>query len=219
MMGPVAIERLQVVGYADVLSNTVLPSIVPPIFAMTTDPDLILLPPFQIQGDSVWNAKVVSRAEAEAMQRAQEITLFEQPLSAHVDHQMYVDLDLCHHYLPKERADTALAEIASRNLHLAQAAFQRGDLEKAEKHAGIAFCADDRNVSPLVIKAAIRRLRNNRAGEQLMASIAAPWLDESDFAALVDRHLSEARSASVVPPTHAKRSPMACIATYRANAA
>lgn len=218
-MGPVVIERLLVIGYADVLSDTVLPSIVPPIFAMTTDPDAILLPPFQIQGDSVWNAKVVSRAEAEAMQSAQEITLFDQPLLARVDHQMYVDLDFRHYYLPKERVDTALAEIAGRNFQLAQAAFQRGDLENAEKHAGIAFCADDRNISPLVIKAAIRRLRGNRAGEQLMASIAAPWLDAFDFTALVDRHLHGAGGSAVAPPTHAKRPPMACIATYRATAA
>lgn len=105
-----------------------------------------------------------------------------------------------------------MTEIATRHLELAQAALRSRNLEDAERFAGIAFCADHRKVSPLVIKAAVRRLQQNRAGEQLMASIASRWITGPDFTALVDSHCQEACGA---PPPSPKRPSLAGIAACR----
>lgn len=105
MTGPVAIESLHVIGYADVLSSTVLPSIVPPIFALNADPDHVLLPPYHLIGDSVWNAHRVTRAEADALQSAHELTFLPDPIPARVGYQMFVDLQFRTDYLPQDSVD------------------------------------------------------------------------------------------------------------------
>ena len=68
MGDPVAIESLNVIGYADVVSSTVLPTIVPPVFALKTDTDQVLLPPYQLMGGWLCNAHRGTRAEADALE-------------------------------------------------------------------------------------------------------------------------------------------------------
>ena len=128
--------------------------------------------------------------------RGGELTWLSVPISGQARHQMFVDLESRAHYLPQEKVESRLAEIANTHLALAEAAWTNGDLEEAERCAGIAFCADDRKYPALVIKGAIRRRQGNRAGEQLMASIASAWIEERDFTALVDRYCPTMSGAS-----------------------
>jgi hypothetical protein len=69
-------------------------------------------------------------------------------------------------------------------------------------------------VEPLAIKAAIRRIQENKTGEQLMAELAAPVLDERSFGVLVNDYYSSLRRAATAAPDSSFRRPpmrgMAC---------
>jgi hypothetical protein len=206
------IESLAVIGYADVVSGADLPAIVPPMFALQNDGNQVLLPPYQLTGDWLCGAHPVTRAEAEDLAGAREVTFLEEPMAARRDHQMYVDLERRPHYLPRGEVKVELAKVAREYLVLAQAAWEGGRWEEAERCAGIAFCADDRKYPALVIKGALRRRQGNRAGEQLMASIASPWISSPDFGALVDRYC---QSTPGVRPALGRVPVMAGIAAQR----
>lgn len=52
---------------------------------------------------------------------------------------MFVDLESNAHYLPQKEVESKLAEIANKHLALAEAAGRNGNLEEAERCAGIVF--------------------------------------------------------------------------------
>ena len=94
-------------------------------------------------------------------------------------------------------AKQKLGKIADDAIASAEQALRDGDLEQAERLSGVAISADGRRVEPLVIKAAIRRMKDNKAGERLMAELAAPALSEKLFAALVSQYVPCRRTEDI----------------------
>jgi hypothetical protein len=92
-------------------------------------------------------------------------------------------------------------------MDLARAALKLGDLEEAERCSSVAISADDRKISPLAIKGAIRRRNGDEAGFRLMALLAEPRATIQEFKTLVDYYLTLHRG-----------SPMKGMATVRPEA-
>ena len=83
-----------------------------------------------------------------------------------------------------------LLALAKDHIQKAEQALKEGKTADAERLSGIASCADDRLVEPLAIKAALRRLSKDAAGEKLMTKLAAPRMTEGVFRTLVDFYCS-----------------------------
>ncbi len=219
MNTPWHVEDLEIVGYAEVLKETMLPSVVPPVFRVRAEPGRLLLPPYSFNGGYLCNAAEVGPAELEDLRARREITLFDASIPARPAHELWVDQTFAWRYEPRGVAEDALGRIATGSIERAEAALRRGDIELAERLSGVAASADDRRVEPFAIKAAIRRIQGNPSGERLMAELAAPVLEDRLFILLVDCYarLPDGKT----PPVHTlgiQRRPMKQVAELRATA-
>jgi len=224
MKPPVPIDGLEVVGYATVLLDTMLPSVVPPVFRLKGKPDEAFVPPFLLNEGYLWNATALSASELAALQRKGEITLFPgEPFPARHDFELWVDQDRKLHYEPRAEAQAALLAIAKDHIQKAEQALKEGRAEDAERFSGIALCADDRLIEPLAIKAALRRARDDATGEELMAKLAAPRVTKGAFRRMVDGYCSPSgpAPAACLPATQTRSErlsvrPMLRVAALRA---
>jgi len=219
MGSPWDMNDLEIIGYAEVLRETMLPSVVPPVFRMKADPQRVLLPPYSFNAGFVCNATEVPARELDALRDAHEITLFDEAIPAQPGYELWVDQSYQCHYERRGQADANLGRISAASIGQAEAALKAGNVEEAERLAGVAISADDRRVEPLAIKAAIRRLQRNATGESLMAELAAPVLEERLFSLLVTDYCRSAGSAAQDVPERLLRRPMRGVAAERLVAA
>jgi hypothetical protein len=193
---PFPISDLEIVGYANLLAETMLPSIVPPIFRRRDNPDEVFVPPYLFNGGHLCNATALSDDEISALAQNGEVTLFRgEPLAAMTGFELWLDQQGQSHYEPRAEADAHLLAIAQGHIAKAEEALRNGNRQEAERYCAVALCADDRLVDPLAIKAAIRRLDADATGEQLMAKMAAPRVTERPFRAMVNAYAALPRSA------------------------
>ena len=213
METPWNLDDLEIVGYADVLKETMLPSVMPPVFRLKADAQRTLLPPYSFNAGFLYNATEIPRSELEDLSGSREITLFDDAFPAHAGFELWVDESFQWHYQPLDEAKRHLRRIADRAIQIAEGALRKGDLRQAERLSGVAISADDRRVEPLAIKAAIRRIQKNKTGEQLMAELAAPVLEERLFNLLVnDYYASWQQPAPAEPDASPRRRPMLGVA-------
>src|ERR1039458_3440709 len=191
MKSPVPIDGLEIVGYANVLLDSMLPSIVPPVFRLKGNPDEVFVPPYVFNAGYLCNATALSGSELKALEQNQEITPFEgEPLAAQRDFELWLDQTRDRHYEPRTQAHATLLALAKDHIHKAEQALKEGKTADAERLSGVASCADDRLVEPLAIKAALRRLRKDTTGEKLITKLAAARMTEGVFRKLVDFYCS-----------------------------
>ena len=134
-----SVDELEIVGYADVLDETVLPSVVPPVFRFKANPDRIFLPPYSFNAGYLCNATEVPAAELEELRDAEEVTLFEGVLPARNEFELWVDQSYWHHYQPFDEVRRELGGIADDAIDQAAAALREGDLARADRLAGVAI--------------------------------------------------------------------------------
>jgi len=108
-------------------------------------------------------------------------------------YELWLDQSFKPHYEPREQAEKTLDGIATESIERAKAALAAADIKEVERFTGIAISANDRRAEPFAIRAAIRRRQGNKAGEAVMAKLAARAIGEADFAVLVDRYCRSRR--------------------------
>ena len=206
---PWNVEDLEIVGYADVLDETMLPSVVPPVFRIKAEPQRALLPPYSLNAGFLCNATEVPVSELEELRGSHEITLFDAEFPARRDFELWIDQSFQLHYQPLDEAGQNLSRIATEQIGHAEDAFRKDDLGQAERSSGVALSADDARVEPLAIKAAICRIRGDQSGERLMAKLAASVLEERLFNLLVEDYCaSRQQLAPAVVVSSLRRPPM-----------
>jgi hypothetical protein len=201
MKPPVLIDGLEIVGYATVLLDTMLPSVVPPVFRLKGEPDQAFVPPYFFNAGCLYNATALSSSELAALEQKGEITLFaDDPVDPRPGFELWVDQARQRLYQPRAQAHAALLALAKDYIQKAEQALNDGQTADAERFSGVALCADDRLVEPLAIKAALRRLRKDATGEGLMAKLAAPRMTAGAFGKLVDAYCSVSAPARAAGP-------------------
>jgi len=180
------VDEMEIVGYGNVLSDDMLPSVVPPVFRLRSDVKRALLPPYFFNAGFLCNATEVSQSELQDLRDSNEITLFDDAFPASAGFELWIDQAFQRHYQPRDEANLALRRIAAEGIKNAEEALRLGNLAEAERLSGVAISADDTKLEPLAIRAAIRRIQGNAVGESLMAELAAPVLEERLFKLLVD---------------------------------
>jgi len=218
MATPWNLDDLEIVGYADVLTETVLPSVVPPVFRLKADSQRAFLPPYSFNAGFLCNATEVFQSELEELRDSREITLFDNAFPARAGFELWVDQSFQWRYQPLDEAEQELRHIADEAIRKAEDALQKGDLQQAERLSGVAISADDRRVEPLAIEAAICRIQGNKTGEQLMAELAAPVLEERLFNLLVDDYCASRQQPAPAVQASGPRRPMQGVARVRVAA-
>lgn len=201
MANPLRVQDLNIVGYANVLPQTMLPSIVPPIFCLRSEPDRFFVPPYSFNNGHLYDAGEISNFELTALADDREVTIFPEGFSAKVGYELYVDEEFQHHYQTREKVNASLDEIADRSIAEAESALIRGDFKEADRLAGVAISANDRKVTPLVIKAAVDRALGDASGERLMASIAQRFVPIPLFNRMVDHYDAPTVASTKKPPS------------------
>jgi hypothetical protein len=212
MATPWNLDDLEIVGYADVLKETMLPSVVPPVFRLKTDAQRAFLPPYSFNAGFLCNATEVPRSELEELRDSREITLFDNAFPARAGFELWVDQSFQWHYQRLDEVKRKLRAIAEEAIRNAEDALRRDDRQQAEHLSGVAISADDRRVEPLAIKAAIRRIQRNRTGERLMAELAAPVMEERLFSLLVDDYYASRQQPAPAVAAPSPRRPMQGVA-------
>ena len=192
MCEPIPINALEIIGYANRLTKSMLPAVVPPIFRMKSNRARVFLPPYVIQEGFVCSAIEKTEADLTHLDEHGEVTLFGLSLAARRDHELWIAEDGAHHYEPISAAQAKLREIADKNITAAVAALQNGDAVEAKKFCRTALCADDRLIEPLAISAAIARRHNDKGTERLMAKLAAKRTTPSGFEIMVNGYFGGA---------------------------
>lgn len=208
MATPWNLDDLEIVGYADVLKETMLPSVVPPVFRLKTDAQRAFLPPYSFNAGFLCNATEVPRSELEELRDSREITLFDNAFPARAGFELWVDQSFQWHYQRLDEVKRKLRAIAEEAIRNAEDALRRDDRQQAERLSGVAISADDRRVEPLAIKAAIRRIQRNSTGERLMAELAAPVMEERLFKLLVNDYCASREKPAPAAPASSPRRPM-----------
>ena len=190
MSVPIHVNQLEILGYATVLEDTMLPSVVPPLFRLVADKNRNYVPPYCFSGDYLCNSTEIDSGELAALVARGEVTLFDAPRAASGGFELWIDREFKPHYELRIRAHKVLRDIAMENIELAAAALASGKYNEAERFCGVALSADDRLVEPLAIEAAIRRLQLDTTGERMLTRVAAPLMSERAFSRLVGTYLS-----------------------------
>jgi hypothetical protein len=212
MATPWNLDDLEIVGYADVLKETMLPSVVPPVFRLKTDARRAFLPPYSFNAGFLCNATEVPGSELEELRDSREITLFDNAFPARAGFELWVDQSFQCHYQRLDEVKRKLRAIAEEAIRNAEDALRRDDRQQAERLSGVAISADDRRVEPLAIKAAIRRIQSNRTGERLMAELAAPVMEERLFKVLVNDYCASRQQPAPAAAASSRRGPMSNVA-------
>lgn len=201
MAAPRPITDLEVIGYADALTEAMVPSVVPPLFRVRKEPQRVIFPPFTFANGVVWEATEGDEHDLKKLANDGEITLFEKPfpVPAQWDFELWLDQRMEPHYEPRCQADDTLRSIAEANIQQAKAAFVRGDYAEADRLCGAALAADDRLVEALAIMAAVCRRKQDPTGEADMAALAAGTLSAEAFTSLVEA-CGRAQNATAGPP-------------------
>jgi len=175
------IETLEVIGYATRLTEHMVPTIVPPIFHLKSDPDRVVYPPFQIYQGCVKEAMEIPREELAALEDRGELVLLPEPLAARDGFELWVDENMEAHYQDQLEVTEGLVLVFQRAVEAARLALERGNLEEADQLASRALSANDCHVEPYAIKAAINRHQGSEAAVKVMARMASKMYDSALF--------------------------------------
>ena len=113
---PRRVEDLDIIGFADSLDESMLPSIVPPVFRVRSKPNLHLLPPYFLNSGFLYNSIEVDEQEIRELKNDEEITVFDQPFPAQVGFQLFIDQAFQPQYKLREVAGSSKQRASCHSL-------------------------------------------------------------------------------------------------------
>lgn len=171
---PLRIDQLLVIGYADVLPEGKGPAVVPPVFQLKDQRDKFMVPPFTIVGEWLAGHQAIDLAELKSLSASGEISLLEngKEQEACPDYLLWVDDEGNVAYQPLIEARQGLRLVGMKHLEIATEALKLGEIDRAEKHAGIALGASERDLEPRCILAACYQQRGDAKALQVITKSA-----------------------------------------------
>ncbi len=161
---PLDVSLLEIIGYANVLTESALPSIVAPVFRRKDNPDSILVPPYSFSnGRHLCDATEITPYEFDSLEGRTELTRLQPPIQAQIRHELWVDLDGQYHYQTRLQTRRNLDRIAQEELAKAETAFLRRHFGVAERLSSIVLLADENNTMAMAIKLAIAKTNKDQS--------------------------------------------------------
>ncbi len=213
------ITDLEIIGYGNVLKESMLPSVVAPVFRRLDNRDVVIFPPYSFDGGFVLRETEGNQQDYSRLVDARQITRIENAIPAVAGHELWIDQNLHPQYEARARVTEKLRSIAFESIKRAKAALRERNFPETERFCGVALSADDRLVEPLAIKAAVARSKNEAPRERVMEKLASTMMTAEAFAVLVAGFVAELQPQQ--RPAFAgyrlASSPMSGIAAYRAT--
>lgn len=194
------LNDLEVIGYASVLTSELVPRIVPPIFRSKTQLEIVLLPPYHLEGDRVCDVWDGREEDLERAVRAGQVTRIDSPMEARTEHHLWIDEALRPHYEPAPEVEQELLRLAHRKVHEAQDALAEGRLDDALRLSQNALSADDRCLNALLIKACVYELRGEMGKVKILNRLAeriTPGTDLFSWVALFSKLVKASSSVTL----------------------
>ncbi|MDI1310563.1 hypothetical protein [Prosthecobacter sp.] len=186
MPDPLPIFQVKIVGYANKLTESMLPTVVPPVFRSIANPDHFFLPPYVLKDGHLWSDQKRDARELRQLEERGDVTLFaEPPLEAKPDYELWIDSENQRHYESNSDAEEALQAIAEQCISEAEEALKTGDYTTAKNATRKAMCANDRLIEPLAIRAAIAQKENELGQLNLMFHLVGSRSTKAGFKLMV----------------------------------
>ena len=183
-----SIDTLEVVGYADVLTDSHIPSIVPPVFRSKEHQDRFLLPPFAIRGNMVCGAVVSNRAEFDFLIQTGRITGFvDHPIPGRINCTLWVDEWRKPHYERDTRAEKNLQKLSEQYYNEAETCIKEGEIDQAEQFCNKAISANGNHISSWAMKAGILLTRGQQDRADMLAETVTHLCSQTDFYRLAEQ--------------------------------
>ncbi len=177
--------QLDIIGFASTLESPNLPRVLAPVFRVRDQPDLVLLPPFSVLFDEVFNVTSSNSAEFEDLVAQQKLTRLAEPFVAKLHHELWVNVEGLVAYSPKGEVKKAFDQLFKTHLAQAEASLAAGDYASAGQHAAIAHAAKPANLAPLVIRATAERLAGELSQFAFTRHLASDYVSPQEFDQLV----------------------------------
>ena len=174
-------SELQIVGYANVLRDDMLPSIVAPIFKTKDGPLLFILPPLTTYGGVVVGIETRDQKMVwnDQNTRIEEI----EPL---IDHELWIDTDRKVHYEPIPVARLNLDKIGDEALEKAKHWLNIGNFIVSLHNTNAANVAySGLKMEPFAITVVIARIMKDIKQEKLSTKLAEGLGTSQEFFELV----------------------------------
>ncbi|MDA8134273.1 MAG: hypothetical protein M0T82_06580 [Desulfobacteraceae bacterium] len=202
----ISVHELQIVGYADVLTKSTVPTIVPPVFQHIKKKEEFYFPPFSIKEDMLCNPTLSTEKDFDALIQAERITGFiGEPIPAQPDFELWVDETMEPRYERMVKVHEKLKALSKQYTADAETMIDQKKIPEAEALCNKAISAHGNNLGPWVIKAGIRLFQKKKDNADMLAETMAHLCPEYAFnlmAGEVSNRLG-----------HAPDSPMAGIAS------
>ncbi len=180
---PLDVSSLEIIGYANVLPQSALPSIVAPVFRRKDNYYSVLVPPYSFSnGRYLCDATEISLSEFESLENRSELTKLNASIPAQKQHELWVDLDGQYRYQTRLETKRHLERIAEIELEKALTAFLNRDFAKSELHSSTVLLADENNTEALAIKIAIAKVNQDHSSvDTLRDLVPVPTLRSIDL--------------------------------------
>ncbi len=170
------IKTLEVIGYSDVIDKTSVPRRVAPIFADYEWSDCInpsignsqvLFPPFKLIDNLVIGGTVAPLDDFKKFV-GERATSINPNLPAVPQGMLWVDEGLNVHYGPQDEENNFLYEQAAEKVKQGLIAFKARNLEEVLNCARWACAANQRSLKPIVLEAAVYKIREDTPAFEFM---------------------------------------------------
>lgn len=187
--------HFDIIGFASTIETPALPRVLAPVFRDRTQPDVILLPPYTVLGDEVFNVTPTKTAEFDALVAQEKLTTLVAPISAKPNHDLWVNPEGQVAYALKAEVKKAFKALFSKHLALAEAELVAMNSEAACQHAAIARAVNPGHLDPLVIRATAERQLGDMTRFAFTRHIAEDIVVPAEFDRLIDARMGGVTAA------------------------
>lgn len=189
------LHDFDIIGFSSTIETPALPRVLAPVFRDRTQADVVLLPPFTVVGDEVFNVTKTNSAEFQALAAREQITALDAPIRARTNHDLWVNPEGIVAYAPKAEVKKAFKALFTRHLALAELALAADDHEAACRHAAIARAVNPGHLDPLVIRATAERRSGDATRLAFTRHIAQDIVAPAEFDRLIEARMGAATVA------------------------
>ena len=195
--------NLDIIGLASIVEAPTLPRVLAPVFRDRTSPDSVILPPFTVIGDEVFNFHPAGMAEFEALVSQEKLTSLPAPIAAKVNHDLWVNPDGHVAYEPKAEVKKAFKQLFKDHLALAEQFLSAKDFGAACQHAAIARAVNPVHLDPLIIRAVAERSLGQHTRFAFTRHLAEDIVTPAEFDQLIQARMggetvAECRGSAVM---------------------
>lgn len=184
--------NFDIIGFASTIETPALPRVLAPVFRDRTKPGAVLLPPFTVVGDEVFNVTLTDTAEFDSLVAQERLTPLDTPLLAKTNHDLWVNPEGHVAYAPKVVVKKAFKALFTKHLAQAEAELTAMNIEAACQHADIARAVNPGHLDPLIIRATAERQLGDMTRFAFTRHIAQDIVAPAVFDSLIEGRMGGA---------------------------